>query len=105
MTGIGTWTATVNTIYIKGDVTIIISENNGEYDVAVELPGRFAAAKLSFSEITADGETLRGKGELMLNPKRSLSAEAEITFDGDEFTGSIKITMAGVIKLKNGHRI
>ena len=41
MVGIGKWSAKVNTLVFKGEITVDIRDNNGEYDIEFHLPEKF----------------------------------------------------------------
>ena len=107
MIGIGKWQGTVNVALLRfsGDVFITIADNNGEYAVDIRLPEQLQKVKLRFDTIEETGEdSLKGKGKLLTPAGRELGFETEVTFDGDEMSGYLKIAIAN-IKIKNGHRI
>ena len=52
----------------------------------------------TIEEISAD--SLKGKGKLLTPAGRELAFETVVTFDGDEFSGYLKIAIAN-IKIKN----
>lgn len=107
MIGLGKWQGTVNIQILKfsGDVFITISDNDGAYNVDIQLPPQLEKVKLRFDTIEEIGETgLRGKGKLLTPAGRELAFEAGVDFDGDEMGGYLKIAIAN-IKIKNGHRI
>ena len=107
MIGIGKWQGTVNVALLRfsGDVFITIEDNNGEYAVDIRLPEQLQKVKLRFDSIEETGEnSLKGKGKLLTPAGRELGFETEVTFDGDEMGGYLKIAIAN-IKIKNGHRI
>ena len=61
--------------------------------------------KLNFEtieEVGADG--LKGKGKLLTPAGRELNFEDNVSFNGDEMSGALKIAIAN-IKIKDGHRI
>lgn len=103
MIGLGSWEASVSTIFFKGDVKFTITDKNGEYDIDVQLPGDFSEAKLEFFDIEENGNTLSGNGKISLLPGKKITAK--ITFDGDTMTGGLKIPFLGEIKLKNGKKV
>lgn len=104
MIGIGTWKASVNTLVFRGEITIVISDNNGEYNIDFRFPDKFKDMKIKTYDIKENGNTLSGKGEISMLPGKEL--EAEVTFDGDAFTGVLKIPfIKRNIELKNGRRV
>lgn len=107
MIGIGKWQGTVDIKILRftGDVFVTIEDNNGEYNVDIKLPEQLQKVKLTFDTIEENGDNgLVGKGNLLTPAGRTLKFEAAVDFDGDEFGGYLKITLA-TIKIKNGHRI
>ena len=107
MIGIGKWQGSVNIQILKfsGDVFVTIEDNNGEYAVDIQLPPQLEKVKLRFDTITEVGDNgLKGKGKLLTPAGRELGFEANVSFDGDEMSGALKIAIAN-IKIKNGRRI
>lgn len=107
MIGLGKWQGTVNIQILRfsGDVFITIGDNNGEYDIDIQLPPQLAKVKLNFEKVEEVGDNgLKGKGKLLTPAGRELAFEAAVEFDGDDMSGYLKIAIAN-IKIKNGHRI
>ncbi len=107
MIGLGKWQGTVNVQILKfsGDVFITISDNEGAYNVDIQLPQQLEKVKLRFDSIEEVGESsLKGKGKLLTPAGRELAFEAGVDFNDDEMSGYLKIAIAN-IKIKNGHRI
>ena len=105
MIGIGKWQTYVNTMVFKGDVTVVIADKDGEYDIDFQLPDKFKDMKIRCYDIVENGNKLSGKGEISLLPGKVV--EAEVAFEGDTMNGYIKLPfLAGrKIELKNGHRV
>ena len=105
MVGIGKWAARVNTLVFKGEITVEIKDNNGEYDINFELPEKFKNVEIKYYDVHAEGNTIYGKGEMTLLPGKVI--EAAVSFEGDTMTGSLKLPFLGnkEIKLKDGRRI
>lgn len=103
MIGIGKWAARVDTMFFKGDVFLIVKDNNGEYDFDIELKADIEVPEFRFYDITEDGNTLNGKGEVSLLPGKVI--EASLTFEGDEMTGFLKVPYMGKIKIKEGKKV
>lgn len=104
MIGLGTWVTSVNMMIFKGEITVVIADKNGEYDIDFQLPDKFKDVKIRTYDIVENGNTLKGKGEITMLPGKTL--EAEVTFDGDTFTGVLRIPfLKRTIELKNGHKI
>ncbi len=104
MIGLGTWVTSVNMMIFKGEITIVISDKDGAYDIDFQFPDKFKDMKIRTYDIVEEGNTLRGKGEVTMLPGKEL--EAEVTFNGDTFTGVLRIPfLKRTIELKNGHKI
>lgn len=105
MVGIGKWVGSVNTIVFKGDVTVEIKDKDGEYEIDFELPEKFKNIEIRYYDVHAEGNTIKGKGEVTLLPGKEM--EASVTFEGDTMTGVLKLPFLGnkEIKIKNGRRI
>ena len=103
MEGIGRWGGPVNTLVFKGDVYVDIKDNNGEYDINFELPEKFKNVEIRYYDVHAEGNTIKGKGEMTLLPGKEIIAS--VTFDGDTMTGTLLLPFLGnrEIKIKNGH--
>lgn len=107
MIGIGKWQGEINVqiLRFKGDVFIDIADNDGAYSVDIKLPPQLEKVKLSFDSIEEVGsDGLKGKGKLLTPAGRELGFEANVSFDGDEVSGYLKIAIA-TIKIKNGRKI
>ena len=85
MVGIGKWVGSVNTIVFKGDVTVEIKDKDGEYEIDFELPEKFKNIEIRYYDVHAEGNTIKGKGEVTLLPGKEM--EASVTFEGDTMTG------------------
>ena len=104
MIGLGTWVTSVNMMIFKGDITVVIADKDGQYDIDFQLPDKLKDVKIRTYDIVENGNTLKGKGEITMLPGKEL--EAEVTFNGDTFEGVLRIPfMKRTIELKNGHRI
>ena len=102
MIGLGTWEAPVSTIFYKGTGRVTISDLNGEYDFKFELVGQ-NLPEIKISDVVEDGNTLTAVGECsQLLPDKKIPVT--VTFDGDEFTCTVKAPLIGRVKLK-GYRI
>ena len=105
MVGIGKWSAKINTLVFKGEITVDIRDNNGEYDIEFHLPEKFKNVEIKYHDVHAEGNTIYGKGEITLLPGKMM--DAAVTFEGYTMTGSLTLPFLGnkEIKLKDGHRI
>jgi len=103
MIGLGKWAGRVDTIFFKGDVAIIIEDNNGEYKFDIELDADFDIPDFKFYDIVEEGDTLTGKGEVSLLPGKVI--DASMTFEGDTMSGFLKIPYVGKIKIKDAKKV
>ena len=105
MVGLGTWRVKVNSLFFKGDVTVKIKDNNGEYDFEFNLPEKFKNVRFKYYDIHTSGNTIIGKGELALFPGKVM--EGAFTFEGDKMNGSVRLPFLGnkEIKIKDGQKI
>ena len=92
MIGIGKWQGTVNIQILKfsGDVFITISDNNGEYNVDIQLPKQLEKVKLRFETIEETGD------------KEMISRELIVTKNfGDETLSQIKLPKGVLVLMIN----
>lgn len=101
MIGIGKWGCHVNTMFFSGDVEMTISDNGGEYAFELELPG-VDIPDYTLKSVEEDGNTLHAVVGVSMIGK---DAEVTVTFEGDSFSGVVKIPMLGKVKLKDGYKI
>ena len=101
MIGLGTWEAPISTIVFKGTGIMTISEKNGEYDFKFEIVGK-ALPEIKVDNVIEDGSTLTATGTCEALNIHSIPVS--LTFDGDTFTGLVKIPMIGRVKVK-GNKI
>ena len=86
---LGKWTANINTLFFRGDITFEVVENNGVYDVKYEIPEKFRGLEIHPYDIKADGNTLSGKATLPMLPGKEIEARA--VFSENTFTGEVNI--------------
>ena len=101
MIGLGKWGCHVDTMFFSGDVELTVKDNNGEYDFDVVLPGIDVPA-YEVKDIEEDDDTIVAT---IYVPDINKDAELNVTFDGDTFSGFLKIPFLGKIKFKDGYKI
>lgn len=102
MIGVGSWKCRVDTMFFEGEVKFDIIDNNGEYDIKLyvnDVMPEFTVKSLA----EENGDTIHGIGTAAVMPGKEL--EVFLTFNGDKFTGYVKVPFLGKIKLKDGCRI
>ena len=97
MIGLGTWEAPISTIVFKGTGIMTISEKNGEYDFRFEIVGK-TLPEIKVDSIKEDGNTLTATGTCEALNIHNIPVS--LTFDGDTFTGLVKVPMIGRVKVK-----
>lgn len=102
MIGIGKWGCKLDTFFYRGEARVTVSDRDGEYAFEAELPG--------FDLPAYEVKSVEEKGDdtlevTVLIPALNREISGSVTFDGDSFTGTIKVPLFGKIKLRNGYRI
>jgi len=105
MIGIGTWTCRIDTLFFKGEATIKIFDDNGEYGVELQIPD-VDIPEVEIIEIDANEETreVDAVARISLLPGKDITCHFE--FEGeDTFTGFLKIPFLGKVRLKDGKKV
>lgn len=106
MIGLGTWKGSVNTMFFKGDVTIVVKDNNGQYDFDVVLPADIGdIPEFKIYDVAADGNVITGKAEVSLLPGKVIDLYFEVDEDAGLMSGYLKVPFIGKIKIKDAQRI
>lgn len=100
---IGKWQGSVDTSVFKGDATVDIFDNNGEYGFSVSVPGLEKLPDFSVYDITEGEDSLSGRAKIDIFG--GMTAEINVVFSGDRFTGEIRIPILGRVPILNGRRI
>jgi len=104
MIGLGKWEYSVNTVYFTGTVVLGISDDGGKHKIEVlQVETEDDAPEFVFHDITEEGNSLIGKGEISLLPGSML--DLSLTFEGDVMTGFLKVPYVGKIKIKDGKKV
>lgn len=102
MIGLGTWSCNVDTMFYKGEVTIKIFDNNGEYDFELDIPD-MDIPEITVKDVTEDGNTLTAVANVSLLKDKDIPIS--LTFENDVLNGFLKVPFIGKIKLKEGKKI
>lgn len=103
MFGIGKWLCKVNSMFYRGEVTINIADNNGEYDITLEIDADFDMPDYKIYDVVNEGNTVTAKAEVSLLPGKIV--DVSITIENDVLSGVLKVPFMGKIKVTDGHKI
>ena len=104
MIGLGTWTCRIDTLFFKGEASIKIFDNEGEYGVDLNIPD-VDIPDVEILEIDADEESkvVDAVAAISLLPGKEITCHFE--FEDDTFTGFLKIPFLGKVRLKDGKKV
>ncbi|MDR3345078.1 MAG: hypothetical protein LBT21_05770 [Oscillospiraceae bacterium] len=104
MVGIGTWSCRIDTLFFKGDASIKIFDNNGEYGVELQIPD-VDIPDVEIVEIDANEETkeVDAVAHISLLPGKDITCHFE--FEDEAFSGFLKIPFLGKVRLKDGKKL
>ncbi|MDR1408959.1 MAG: hypothetical protein LBJ12_01525 [Oscillospiraceae bacterium] len=104
MVGIGSWACRVDTLFFKGDASIKIFDNNGEYGVELQIPD-VDIPDVEIIEIEANEETneVDAVARISLLPGKDITCHFE--FEDNTFSGFLKIPFLGKVRLKDGKKV
>ena len=103
MLGIGKWLCKVNSMFYRGDVTLNIADNNGEYDITLEIDADFDMPDYKIYDVVTEGNTVTAKAEVSLLPGKEI--DVYFSIENDNLTGVLKVPFMGKIKITEGHKI
>ncbi|MBE6812432.1 MAG: hypothetical protein IKJ63_09750 [Clostridia bacterium] len=103
MIGIGKWLCKVNSMFYRGEVTLNIADNNGEYDITLEIDADFDMPDYKIYDVTTEGNTVTAKAEVSLLPGKVV--DVSFTIENDVLSGVLKVPFMGKIKVTDGHKI
>ncbi len=103
MIGIGKWLCKVNSMFYRGEVTLNIADNNGEYDITLEIDADFDMPDYKIYDVTTEGNTVTAKAEVSLLPGKEI--DVSFSIENDVLTGVLKVPFMGKIKVTDGHKI
>lgn len=100
---IGKWQGRADTPFFKGSALVEIFDNGGEYGFKAEIPGFDKLPKFSVYDIKEGENSLTGTADIIMFGR--ITAEIEVHFDGDTFTGEIRLPVFGTVQILDGRRI
>ncbi|MDR1733382.1 MAG: hypothetical protein LBR73_00640 [Oscillospiraceae bacterium] len=104
MVGLGKWEFYADTMFYNGNVYLIVSEKNGEYDVDIELSGVDVPA-IEVKSVSEEGNTLKGIATSDMLRGKEIPFEFSVSADGLTANGTIKIPFMESVKLNNGKKV
>ena len=102
MIGLGKWKFFVDTMFYRGDATLIITDNGGTPGIELDLPG-MDVPDFSVSDMAYDGNTVTGNVQTSMLKGKNIPFSC--TFEGNTANGFLKIPFIGKVKLSNGTKI
>ncbi|MBQ2775728.1 MAG: hypothetical protein IJF40_07580 [Clostridia bacterium] len=102
MIGLGTWQCSVDTMFFSGTAEVRVFDNNGEYGFELKVPN-VDIPKIDVKEVIEEGNTINAVATAALLPGKEINLSLE--FDGDTFTGFVKVPFIGKVKIKDGKKI
>lgn len=100
---IGKWQGRADTPFFKGSAAVDIFDNGGEYGFKVAVDGFDKLPEFSIYDIKEGENSLCGKA--IVNMLGRITAEVEVHFNGDTFTGEIRLPIFGTVQILDGRRI
>lgn len=102
MIGLGTWQCSVDTMFFSGTATIHVFDNNGEYGFELKVPD-IDIPNIYVKEVVEEGNTINAVATTDVLPGKDLTLSLE--FNGDTFTGFVKVPFIGKVKIQDGKKI
>ncbi len=99
----GKWQGKVDTPFFKGSAEVDIFDNGGEYGFNAKVQGFDKLPEFSVYDIKEGENSLSGKADINMLGK--ITAEIEVHFNGDIFTGEIRLPVFGTVQILDGRRI
>lgn len=100
---LGKWTGRVDTSFFKGSAQVDIFANNGEYGFKVSTTALEKIPEFEVTDIVEGENSLEGTATV--NMFGGIKAKVKVVFDGDTFTGDIKLPIFGSVPILDGRRI
>lgn len=95
----GNYVGEISTIFLKGEVTFIITNNGEKYNIDTKLPSPMDKVKVVFSNIRQEDNSLLGIAKLSIMPKSEI--ESKITFEPEgKIKASMKVPKLGKVIIK-----
>ena len=106
MTGEGKWKIHINMLIYKGDIEIVISDDDGKCKVDFIMPEKLSGIKVNVTDVKVQENELSGSGVLDMGRGRTMPAEAKVKIDGDTMSGTLSLPkLKRQIPLTDGRKI
>ncbi len=102
MIGLGTWQGSVDTMFFSGTAQVRVFDDNGKYGFELQVPD-IDIPKIDVKEIIEEGNRISAVATTDILPGKEVKLELE--FNGDEFTGFIRVPFIGKVKINDGKKI
>lgn len=99
---LGKWQGRADTSFFKGSAVVDIFDNGGNYGFNVSADGLSKLPEFSVYDIKEGENSLCGKADIYAFGR--ITAEIEVHFTGDTFTGEIRLPVFGTVQILDGRR-
>lgn len=103
MIGLGIWECDIDTVFWEGIARMRIFDNNGAYGFEFVVPGE-KTVDIRVCDVEEDGPCSLN-AHATANILHGREASVRVEFEGDTFTGWIKVPFIGKIKFERGRRV
>ncbi len=100
---IGKWQGRADTPFFKGSAVVDIFDDGGKYGFKTSVQGFDKLPEFSVYNIQEGENSLKGCADINMFGK--ITAEIEVHFNGDTFTGEIRLPVLGKVQILDGRRI
>ncbi len=102
MIGLGTWQGSVDTMFFSGTAEVRVFDDNGKYGFELKVPN-IEIPKIEVKEVVEEGNKINAVATTNLLPGKDINLSLE--FNGDTFTGFVKVPLLGKVNIKDGKKI
>lgn len=100
---IGKWQGRADTPFFKGSAVVDIFDDGGKYGFKASVQGFDKLPEFSVYNIEEGENSLKGRADINMFGK--ITADIEVHFCGDTFTGEIRLPVFGKVQILDGRRI
>lgn len=104
MIGLGKYKVNINNMFFKGEAIFELKDNNGKYDIEIELEDKdIDMPDIDIVDTEEDDNTLTAKATSPEFPGKAV--DICLTFENDKCNGFLKIPFVGKVKIKDAVKI